>query len=310
MNNIFNIDMKDALSKMEERELEYLQMTPPQWMKGGDDLLMNQLSSLADLYTKGKIVWAAIVQANTMLFDDKLAYSCPAMIIYDPKGLATVEQLHDAARKLFELKNTEPDDPELAKHAEIITGERKRDSMDVPSSVSEYSLRTATMFIWRPHLPDGVLRYGHFPILLLDDKATLLPARFWRETDLYKSWVEESDIDINSAFYSLNIKNNIWGEYSEYFVPKREELKGFAENPVRFERAKVSVQALSFMAECKRKIIESSFSTNEPEVVSESVSDVEIKQETKDSFFVKYKNYIWIAAGIYFISKLLNYLKG
>lgn len=273
--------MQDVLSQMEERELAYLQMTPPLWMP--NDLLMNQVSSLADLYTKGKVVWAAIVQANATLFDEKQLYSNPAMVIYDPKGLASIDHLYDAAHKLFELKNTTPDDSELAEHAERITKERRRDVMHVPLSVSEYSLRTKAIFIWCPHLPDGVLRYGHFPILLLDDEATLLPARFWKDTDLYKNWVAESGIDMSSAFYSLNINNNIWGEYSEYFVPKREELKGFAENPIPFKRGEVSTQSLSFMAECKKKIIEASFPTNEPEIEP----NVEVEQETNESSVVK-----------------------
>lgn len=258
MNNTLNINMQDVLSKMEERELAYLQMTPPLWMP--NYLLMNQVLSLADLYTKGKIVWAAIVQGHPSLFEDEELYSNPAMVIYDPEGLATIEHLHDAAYKL----NTTSDDPELAESAEHITKEIG-DVMHVPSSVSEYSLRTKDIFIWCPHLPDGVLRYGHFPILVLDDKVTLLPARFWKDTDLYKSWVAESGIDLSSAFYSLNINNNIWGEYSDHFVPKREALKGFAENPIPFKRGEVSTQSLSFMAECKKRIIESSFPIYEPE---------------------------------------------
>ena len=166
---------------MQEKELAYLQIVPPSWMLNNDPLI-EQINHLGKLYSEGRLVWAAIVQANKFLFDEDKAFSCPADIVYDPTGRTPSYQLTNVASQLYALKHTTPDDPELRRYAEHVTDEQERHIQRVPSALSALPLITTGIFLWRPHLPNGKLSMNIIPILVHDDCegiVTMLPARFW-----------------------------------------------------------------------------------------------------------------------------------
>lgn len=223
-----HFDRKKAFANLDKADLAYLQMMPPSWMK--DDALYEQLNQLATLYKTGKVVWAHIVQANVMLFSTDDVYSCPAEVVYDPTGRTPVAHLAEIAHELYALKNTTPDanEPEILEYAKHITNERTRMvGFDIPNSITPLPLKSTTMFIWRLHLPNGVLTQAAFPVLISDttEAVTVLPAKFWDEAYYYK-WIEESYIraDMYYGVRKLYESENPWKKNEKYLRPKVAEL--------------------------------------------------------------------------------------
>ena len=102
LSQVLNINLAETLAHMQEKELAYLQIVPPSWMLNNDPLI-EQINHLGKLYSEGRLVWAAIVQANKFLFDEDKAFSCPADIVYDPTGRTPSYQLTNVASQLYAL---------------------------------------------------------------------------------------------------------------------------------------------------------------------------------------------------------------
>lgn len=220
-------DRQSEFAGLDEADLAYLQMMPPDWMDG--DSLYEQMNQLATLYKTGKVVWAHIVQANRMLWSDDEVHSCPAEILYDPTGRTPVSHLAEVAHKLYELKHTIPDtnDLELIEYAEHITNEFTRVlGFDVPNSITPLPLKSTTMFIWCLHLPNGVLQ-NSFPILISNEtlEVTVLPAKFW-DKDYYDEWIESSyfKADMYYSVRKLYESENLWKYNIKDLRPRKDEL--------------------------------------------------------------------------------------
>ncbi|MFW2178409.1 MULTISPECIES: hypothetical protein [unclassified Moraxella] len=183
------IDVASEIAKLPKEYLLYLQMLPPDWVHV--DELAKQIKQLAHLYNHGRVVWASLVQANNKLFEFGNTISCPAELIYDKSGRTPPEQLREYAHQLFELKNTTPTDPELASYAKHITNEYTRFVGKIPHQISHMPLYACSLFVWLPHLPNGVLTFGTFPIIIADDtdEVMILPAKFWQHTEYYQRWI-------------------------------------------------------------------------------------------------------------------------
>ncbi|MFL1732088.1 hypothetical protein [Moraxella oculi] len=249
---ITNINLKNHLNQLSQQELAYLQIIPPSWMQGLEySAYLEQLNHLSYLYKNGRIVMAHIVQANRMLFSDDNTHSCPAEIVYDINGQTSIDELSQIAHQLFSLKHTTPDDPELKKYAEHITNERTQLFSRVPKVLTEKELVTTTMFIWRPHLPNGVLSIGYFPILISDTRqgiATVLPARFWKNSDLYQDWISYNDMDMSNAFLKMSKVNHIWQEFQDYAKPIAQDFNLL--NQMIVNEIDVSKKSVNFLQQC------------------------------------------------------------
>ncbi|MBF4488920.1 hypothetical protein IOD06_03365 [Psychrobacter sp. N25K4-3-2] len=220
-------DRKIEFANLDRADLAYLQMMPPKWMK--DDVLYEQINQLAKLYKTGKVVWAHVVQANKMLWSSDQAYSCPAGIVYDPTGRTPVSYLAEIAHKLYTFKNTIPDtdDIEILKYAEHITDEHTRMlGFDIPSSITPLPLKSTSLFVWRLHLPNGILQ-SSFPILISDETAevTVLPAKFWEQA-YYDEWIQDSyfEEDMYYGVRKLYESDNPWKKYEKHLRPQVTEL--------------------------------------------------------------------------------------
>lgn len=268
---VLNINLAMELTKMQKKEFAYLQLVRPSWMTE-EDKLLNQLKSLSTLYSKGKIVWAALVQANKALFDNG-PDSCPAEVVYDPSGKTPVHELERAARKLFSLKHTEPEEPELAEYAKHITNERARQCFKVPPLISDRGLLTTVIFLWRFHLPNGKLTMPVIPILI-DDRnegvVTLLPANFWRHTYFYRQWQRDNNnIDTTAAFKVLNQNGSFWKSI-DHIYPKINELPSFGQSAIyhREMTEEANKESLKYIKRC-RNVVYSDFFMRKKEMTSE-----------------------------------------
>ena len=61
----------------------HLWIKPPGWCRSANDDLMEQYRNQWLLFQEGEIVWGAIVQANSLMFEPS-SLNCPGTIIYSP----------------------------------------------------------------------------------------------------------------------------------------------------------------------------------------------------------------------------------
>jgi hypothetical protein len=164
----------------------------PAWMPA-NEALREILNRQDLLLTQGRIVWAALIQANKLMFspgkDD-----CPALLLYshDPYFDARPHELRSMASSVFKLKNTAPANPEEKAVADLITDEMDRSmGWKLPDAVTDKDACTATFLVFRKHIPNGVLSAGSFPILTHPSTpATMvLPFEFW-PIELIVLWKE------------------------------------------------------------------------------------------------------------------------
>ena len=146
----------------------YLSIPRPSWCNQSDQLYcMFQVSK--QLLTDGVIVWAHIVQANTLLFTPG-DHDCPASVVFapNPQQYVNLGDLERVAQSLFRLKGTSPSDPELKVFADNITNEYTRTfGLKVPEKLCpNVDLYEATTFVSRKHLPNKVLSLPFFPLLV------------------------------------------------------------------------------------------------------------------------------------------------
>jgi len=154
----------------------------PDWLEPFD-----QLSEVFErqplLLTEGHIVWAALVQANKLLFKPG-SDNCPAQLVYslDEYFDSHPSELQQVARAYMSFKGVELEDPELRAFARLITDELRRSlSVVLPRVFSSREVRSSTFMVFRNHLPNGVLSFSRFPILVhpSTSAALMVPFEFW-----------------------------------------------------------------------------------------------------------------------------------
>lgn len=178
------LDVAAAIKTLKAYQYSYLQVVVPAWLKG--DSLYGQIKHMPILYKSGRVVWAALIQANNSMFKPESA-SCPGEVIYDTAGRLSPEVLKQLAHQLYQLKETTPDQPDQNEYARHITNELTRlYDFPFPASLGNYpDVRISTLWFWRLHLPNGMLSLGYFPLLIsdqVDGKVMVLPSRFWPES--------------------------------------------------------------------------------------------------------------------------------
>jgi tetratricopeptide (TPR) repeat protein len=141
-----------------------------------------------ELLRDGRVVWAALVQANERLFQPKFEFGAPGDVLYDPQGRVEPASLVAVADLLFQAKvhGTEGiDDPQLARYAEHLRDERTRQfGFAIAGRVLPYPLCASTTYFDQRQLPDGMLSQRCFPLLVSDSQPGLvlpLPQALWPE---------------------------------------------------------------------------------------------------------------------------------
>ena len=149
------------------------------------------------LRDQGRVVWGALVQANSVLFDPDNRQTLPANVIYSPDLWFdnNVPALRGLARGLFDLKGKNPADKELRSFARAITNELLRTMrLPLPRSLTDNrEVYFTTCLVQPSHLPSGHLATGFFPLLICPDKTDavmILPAEYWPE-ELCAAWSGE-----------------------------------------------------------------------------------------------------------------------
>lgn len=231
------LNMAKEMAQFPKKSLGYLQIAPPEWLM--TDPLYHQLDGLANMYNQGRVVWGAIIQPNTVLFEDSVECQVTE-VVYDPAGRTDVETLQEVAKNLLKLKATQPTDEEEIAYLKLFNERPTRFiDVNVPKSISAAPLKVNSVFVWRPHLPNGRLTLDYFPILLGEHQekrcVTILPAYFWRMTELYQVWISKdfySSAELSLAFYQrINEMPNFWqSEFSTLLRPQAKELPNLGQH--------------------------------------------------------------------------------
>lgn len=229
------INMHEQLTHTPIEFLPYLQMLPPTSLYGDD--LMAQIRALPTLYTKGRVVWAALVNADNRLLEYGETGASRAQIIYDPTGRTSVAQLDGFAEQFYQYQQDNPSLPNDKN--ELFT--------PVPSEISHMPLLAGSLWVWRPHLPNGILTLPVFPILIADNvnAATVLPAKYWSDTAWYAKWLQQqaelneqqsqeprSSQETTYAFeHLLRQQPDFWINFHELMSPQAESLPDLGTQP-------------------------------------------------------------------------------
>lgn len=200
-------DLPKQLLGMPQSQREYLQVVLPDGLIGDD--LFSQVESLQRLYRYGKVVWGVVLMASDELYhyDNAVADSLnpnqalTADVLYDPTGQASVVQLEHAANALKVLQ-TQSIDKLPADQALYLAHQQDPRSrlfgLDYPASLQALPLKISSMWLWRRHLPNGILSNPVLPVMIepyspnqpatAKDRVMPLPARFWQPS-LYQYWL-------------------------------------------------------------------------------------------------------------------------
>ncbi|MFD7915683.1 hypothetical protein ACFV30_34080 [Streptomyces sp. NPDC059752] len=166
-------------------KFRYLRIPRSDWVER-EDPLAEILKAQDVLLTEGQLVWGAIVQANNDLFV-RGWHDLPAAVIYSPDTTVfddSPDLLLDIARKLYRLKGTRQQDPELAAFSRMLASETDREMrLEVPRRLTGSAAVYCTdIIVARRHLPGRVLSEPVFPLLIAPEHTAMtmmLPSRFW-----------------------------------------------------------------------------------------------------------------------------------
>lgn len=174
----------------------YLRVPRPGWCKRyPDDLLNVHFDRYWHALRHGRVVWGAIVQANSQLFSPG-PHDHPAAVVYSVEDSETVDpnRLRSMAHELYDLKGTQQSDPAQQRIADTLADEMSRPyGIRAPMAICKpYRCRLSTTYFVRKHLPGGYLNAGFMPLVVSEVNpfvAIPLPAAYWPEA-LIDVWMD------------------------------------------------------------------------------------------------------------------------
>jgi hypothetical protein len=171
----------------------------PLWLRfDRHDALHRVYADMPRLLQDGYLTWGMIIHANNALFEAS-RHDHPAEVLFStlPLHKVKLETLEVAARRIFGLKGTQPEDPETRALAEHLTAETtRRYGMRVPRGLTDdLPCRCSSIMIFRRHLPRGILAGSILPLLVPTQEpycVMVLPSQFWPEP-FVQDWEAEID---------------------------------------------------------------------------------------------------------------------
>jgi len=176
------------------RWMKQVRTEPPEWMTTSGDPVRIFYEKQETLFRKGRIGWAALVEADDGVFarggDD-----LPGVLVYseDEHFDARPAELATLASRLRELKVAGAAGPfESSRFAQLVRNDSGRPlGVPVPPSLNAKAAVLSSVVAIRSHLPDGRLSADWFPVLMHPSSAVpmIVPSTFWPPA-LLAAWSE------------------------------------------------------------------------------------------------------------------------
>lgn len=208
-----NFDISQTIAQLPPEQKEYLQVLVPDKLL--NDELLSQAQAMTDLYKKGRVTWAVVVEMDKALavpdtlVTDGLSYTTASDVVmvdilYDTTGQTSIEQLQHYAQQLTSLANQDcnqlpADQSIIAIHLQDKSS--RLFSYAFPFSLAKTPCQFGRMWVWRPHLPNGMMSGAVLPILFdfaNGGRVMTLPARFWTQ-EFYQYWLNMGKKQLNSV---------------------------------------------------------------------------------------------------------------
>jgi hypothetical protein len=164
----------------------------------GTDKLQNFFWYYQDVLRDGVVTWGHVIQANAGLYRPGRG-DCPGEVVYcsNLDDEPDADRLEAVAERLYALKTSEFDDPELDKIAGYLADERVRVfGLEVPASLSgPMPCAISTVYFARRQLPGGRLTGTLLPVVVSPRAprvVVVLPARFWPDP-MIDRWLAAGD---------------------------------------------------------------------------------------------------------------------
>lgn len=204
--NWHGVDVASALSQLPTDEQTYLQVF------ASDDLIKDELYRQAEatdhLYRYGKVVWGIVIDCDEALtqpltdderdkpFTNRQIHR--ADILFDPTGQVAVADLQSAAHQLLaavktlDIQHNAQGAPDVAFYQLHRQDHRSRVfNLLYPPSVAAVDYRISSSWIWRRHLPNGMLSSKVVPIIIdlsNGGEIMVLPSQLW-DKSYYHHWL-------------------------------------------------------------------------------------------------------------------------
>ena len=176
------------------RWMNKVRAEPPEWMTAGGDPVRIFYDKQEILFRKGRIGWAALVEADDGVFarggDD-----LPGVLVYseDEYFDARPAELAAVAARLLELKSAGAVGAfELSRFAQLVRNDSGRPlGVPVPAALNAKEPLLSSFVAIRAHLPDGLLAADWFPVLMHPSSVVpmIVPSTFWPPA-LLAAWNE------------------------------------------------------------------------------------------------------------------------
>lgn len=155
---------------------------PPFWVAFDDLKIIPQMQE--KLLVEGRIVWAALVQANSSIFTPgKTNYCGNAIYVSGDTDSEYPISLLEIAGSLYDIKGEITKDPQVQVFSDTLADELDRQmKIQVPHQLTgRDDCFFTTLLFDRKHLPHRVLGGSLFPILInRNSEATLVvPCSYW-----------------------------------------------------------------------------------------------------------------------------------
>jgi hypothetical protein len=189
---------KEELLKMRENyksnPLKDINLSRPIWLDEQDPMFEIYLKK-SMLLQKGQIVYATIVQANSILYKSFPPMNAPAHIVYstEPYFMENATSLYDIACGIYEYKDREIDmvPEEWQEVARVIKDEYDRSHFTFSLNINEQPIECCMIptMIYRKLLPKRKLCGQLFPVLAVPEckQVLILPKKYWTK-EFKKAW--------------------------------------------------------------------------------------------------------------------------
>lgn len=189
LTNYFREELLQMRKNYNVAPMKDIDLSCPQWLTLRDPMYELLLKKQI-LLQQGEIVYASIVQANSILFHYLPPSDCPAHIIYsrDPYFIEHPDALSSEAYKVFCYKGRSPSAvPDAYKEvARVVTDELDRSDFTITLNIDGRDLECYMIptMIYRKLLPKRKLCGNLLPILTVPDckQVMVLPKQYWSDS--------------------------------------------------------------------------------------------------------------------------------